>query len=79
MLLLLRLSLGGAIMIATPTVPTPIPSPIQAFGGGGGGTARYSNVNDDIAKRNIEQRKKTEIEDSEIIAIIGFTLKNFII
>ena len=75
MLLLLRLSLGGAIMIATPTIPTPI----QAFGGGGGGTARYSNINDDIAKRNIEQRKKTEIEDSEIIAIIGFTLKNFII
>ena len=77
MLLLLRLSLGGAIMIATPTVPTPIPAQIQAFGGGG--TARYSNVNDDIGKRNIEQRKKTEIEDSEIIAIIGFTLKNFII
>ena len=73
MLLLIALTLKGSIAIS----PTPPPSPI--FGGGISGGAKHSYVTDDTEKRQREYRLKIDIENSEIIAIVELTLKNFII
>ena len=75
MLLLVALTLKGRITISQPTpVPIPIPKPPD-----GGSKIKYSNVYDEIEKRQREQILRIEIENSEIIAIVELTLRNFII
>ena len=73
MLLLIALTLKGSIAIS----PTTLPSP--TLGGGNSGGARHSYVVDDKEKKQREYRLKIDIENSEIIAIVELTLKNFII
>lgn len=74
MLLLIALTLKGSIAISQPIPLNP------TFGGSGGRTnSEYSYVIDDPQKRQREYRLKIDIENSEIIAIVELTLKNFII
>lgn len=77
MLLLVALTLKGRIIVSEPT-PVPIPIPIPPFGGSKN-KVNYPNVYDEIEKRQREQRIRIEIENSEIIAIVELTLRNFII
>ena len=72
MLLLVSLTLKGRITVSQPT-PVPIPIPIKTpLVGSSENTARYYN--------NLqEQIIRIEIDNSEIIAIVELTLRNFII
>ena len=58
--------------------PIPVPIPILPFGGGDNKVKR-PNINNDLEKNRKEQIIRIEIEDSEIIAIVELTLRNFII
>ena len=78
MLLLIALTLKGRITISQET-PIPIPISTPPFGGGGTIRGNYPNSYYEIKRIQQEQRIRIEIEDSEIIAIVEFTLKNFII
>ena len=63
------LSFGGTV------APTKS-SPQRAYNGGGGHDIHYINE----LKEDADKRKaKIQIEDSELIAIVELTLKNFII
>ena len=84
MLLLLTLALKGSIVIAPmPPIPTP------TLGGGGVATFQSYNSNNnskELLKEETERRKKEECErekiiteDSELVAIVELTLRNFII
>ena len=75
MLLLVALTLKGRITISQ---PIPVPIPIPPFGGSKN-KVNYPNTYDEVERRQREQRIKIEIEDSEIIAIVELTLRNFII
>lgn len=75
MLLLVALTLKGRIIVSE---PTPVPIPILPFGGGDN-KGNYPNTYDEAERRQREQRIRIEIEDSEIIAIVELTLRNFII
>ena len=65
--LLLNLGFAAGVVVA----PTPIPP----FGDSDR-KVRYPNIEDDLEKI---RRIRIEIEDSEIIAIVELTLRNFII
>ena len=73
MLLLVALTLKGRIIVSEPT-----PVSIPPFGGSKN-KVNYPNTYDEAERRQREQRIRIEIEDSEIIAIVELTLRNFII
>jgi hypothetical protein len=71
MLLLVALTLKGAISI-TPTPP--VPPPPSTGGGGGGGKYRTEQVD-----RDREIKDRILRDDSDIVAIVELTLKTVII